>query len=280
MKVVGDYAWERCVGRGWIPPTEDIDVFQHKRYAPHVEWAKASRRREVQSMDRSTVPSEYLRSIVIGWGADPARVQVIYNALDADNYALNQTRSEARTELGWDQHGRYLVTAARLTAWKGVDYVIEALTCVPDITVVVAGDGPQFEALRRQASDRQVADRVLFQGKVPHERLALLLRAADYLLLYSGYEGLSHTILEALNAGTPVIASERGGNPEIIRDGENGLLVPHPDRDALIAALQQAFVGDTPARLAAGTARGLERFSWPSLVEQTVRVLGEVGSVK
>jgi glycosyltransferase involved in cell wall biosynthesis len=123
-----------------------------------------------------------------------------------------------------------------------------------------------------------VADRVEFLGKIPREQLALYLRAADYLVLYSGYEGLSHTILEALHAGTPVIASNRGGNPEIVRDGENGLLVPHPDLGALVVALQRAFEDDLPQRLAAGTATGLERFSWPCLVEQTVRALSEVAA--
>src|SRR5258707_5490877 len=55
MKVVGDYAWERCVNKGWIPATEDIDLFQSRRYNLLVEWFKASRRREVQAMDRIIV---------------------------------------------------------------------------------------------------------------------------------------------------------------------------------------------------------------------------------
>jgi glycosyltransferase involved in cell wall biosynthesis len=56
--------------------------------------------------------------------------------------------------------------------------------------------------------------------------MALYFRSADYTVLYSGYEGLSHTLLESLLAGTPVIASNKGGNPEVVRHGENGLLVP------------------------------------------------------
>jgi glycosyltransferase involved in cell wall biosynthesis len=102
------------------------------------------------------------------------------------------------------------------------------------------------------------------------------MRAADYLAIYSGYEGLSHTILEALYAGTPVIASDRGGNPEIVRDGVNGLLVKHPDLDALVAGLCRAFEGDFQPRLAANTRYGLERFAWPALVDQTTQVLTEV----
>jgi glycosyltransferase involved in cell wall biosynthesis len=273
MKVVGDYAWERCVNRGWIPPDEDIDRFQSKRYDLRVEWYKANRVREVRAMDRIIVPSDYLRRMVVGWGADPGRVQVIYNALEAGYYAPESSRDEARARLGWTADGHYLVTVARLTAWKGVDLLIDALAQVPGLTLVIAGDGPQYGALQAQATAQGVADRVVFLGKVPHDKVALYLRAADYLALYSGYEGLSHTILEALYSGTPVIASARGGNPETIRDGENGLLVKHPDLEALIAALRRAFEGDTQRRLAAGTSKGLERFNWQSLVEQTVEAL-------
>ena len=276
MKVVGDYAWERCVNHGWIPPTEDIDEFQKRHYAPHIEWFKGSRRREVQRMDRVIVPSEYLRQMVIGWGADPQRVQVIYNALDASNYKLTLSRDEARQQLGWSLQDHYLLTVARLTAWKGVDYLIDALVQLPDLRLVVAGDGPQLNALQSYAAERGVADRITFLGKVPHDRIPLYMRAVDYLVLYSGYEGLSHTILEALHAGTPVIASKRGGNPEIVRDGENGLLVKHPDLEALVQALKRAFTGDLPRQLAANTRQGLDRFAWPQLVEQTVASLCEV----
>ncbi len=274
MKVVGDYAWERCVNRGWVPPTEDIDVFQTRRYGPAVEWYKRSRAREVQRMNRIIVPSDYLRRMVIGWGAKPENVQVIYNALDSEHYGTPLTQAEARAQLGWAAEGRYLLTAARLTPWKGVDYAIDALARVPALKLVVAGDGPQQEALQARAVERQIADRVLFVGKVKHEQMPIYMRAADYFLLYSGYEGLSHVILEALYAGTPVIASNRGGNPETVQDGVNGLLVKHPDVEALSAALRRAFEGDLPRQLALGTSAGLERFSWNALVAQTVNALG------
>ena len=269
MKIVGDYAWERSVNRGLIPPNEDIDAFQKRRYGPLVEWFKASRAQEAQQMDHVIVPSNYLREMVIGWGVLPARVQVIYNALEVDQYAPTLSQAEAQTQLGWS--GRYLVTLARLTAWKGVDMLIDALARVPDIKLVVLGDGPQWESLRARAAP--LGDRVLFLGKVPHDRVPLYLRAADYFALYSGYEGLSHSILEALYAGTPVIASNRGGNPETVRDGVNGLLVAHPDLDALTDTIRRAFDGDLRAKLAANTRIGLERFSWPDLVEQTVKTL-------
>src|SRR5205085_12486042 len=114
MKVVGDYAWERCVNKGWIPPTEDIDVFQTKRYTPLVEYFKASRGREVKAMDRVIGPSNYLRQMVIGWGAEPSRVQVIYNALEVSHVRPEISKAEARQQVGWPVDVPYLVTAARL----------------------------------------------------------------------------------------------------------------------------------------------------------------------
>lgn len=275
MKVVGDYAWERCVNRGFVPQTEDIDQFQHKRYDARVEFFKWARAREVRHVDQIIVPSQYLRQMVIGWGADPSRVQVIYNALEREAQNAPISKQQARQQLGWDANGHYLLTVARLTAWKGIDHLIDALPHVPNITLVVAGDGPDRGRLEARA--KQNGANVRFLGKVPHEQIDLHMRAADYMTLYSGYEGLSHTILESLYAGTPVIASARGGNGEIISDGVNGLLVKHPDVEALIAALKRAFEDDLPARLAARTSEGLDRFRWSTLVEQTVATLESHG---
>ena len=80
-----------------------------------------------------------------------------------------------------------------------------------------------------------------FLGNISRERMAVYMKAADYLALYSGYEGLSHTLLESLRAGTPVIASDKGGNPEVVQHGINGLLVPYVDVEALTAAITEAL---------------------------------------
>ena len=80
-------------------------------------------------------------------------------------------------------------------------------------------------------------------------------------------------LLESLQAGTPVIASDKGGNPEIVAHGVNGLLVPYVSVDALADALRDALSGETRAQLAARTGDGLERFAWDALVAQTVALL-------
>lgn len=277
LKVVGDLAWERAVNKGWILPTEDIDAFQHRKYPPRVALLQRQRAREVRRYARVIVPSAYLRQMVIGWGALPERVQVIYNALPPGAHTPDASQSDARDHLGLDA-GPLLLTVARLTPWKGIDHLITALAAVPDARLLIAGDGPDDERLRAHAAAQgdAVAARVTFLGRVPRERLALYFRAADYTVLYSGYEGLSHTLLESLLAGTPVIASDKGGNPEVVQHGQNGLLVPYSDVPALAAALQAAFSGDMRARLAAHTGAGLERFRWDTLVAQTAALLEAV----
>jgi glycosyltransferase involved in cell wall biosynthesis len=274
LKVVGDLAWERAVNKGWVPPTEDIDAFQTGRYDLRVRLVQAQRAREVQHADRVIVPSRYLRDMVLGWGAPPDRVRVIYNALAPDAEASALTQAEARAALGLDA-GPLLLTAARLVPWKGIDHLIRAIAPLRDVRLLVAGDGPSEESLRALAAAEGVADRVTFLGQVPHERLALYFRAADYTALYSGYEGLPHVLLESLLAGTPVIASDKGGNPEVVRHAENGLLAPYASVEALVDTLRVAFSGDTRTRLAAQCGEGLDRFDWAAMVEATIGLLEE-----
>lgn len=274
LKIVGDIAWERAIRRGWIAPTEDIDDFQTRRYSLPVSADKTRRAREVRRMDGVIVPSEYLRRMVVGWGANPAKVHVVYNALPPDTAAPALSQSDARRQLGLSDEPLVL-TVGRVLPWKGVDHLCAALGHVPDVRLLVAGDGPALAAAQAQAVASGVQDRVTFLGHVGRDRMPLYMKAADYVALYSGYEGLSHTLLESLRAGTPVIASDKGGNPEVVRHGVNGLLVPYVNVEALVAALSEAFQPGKRDLLAANAHVGMERFDFTRMVEQTATTLRE-----
>ena len=271
-KIVGDQAWERSIRRGWIPPDEDIDRFQQRRYGGKVEAQKAARTHELRRAHRVIVPCDWLRRMVLGWGVAPALVQVIPNALPPLASPAATDQAAAREQLGLDERP-LLVTAARLNPWKGVDRLLRALTQAPQFQLIVAGDGPQLAALQRQTVQLQLEPRVRFMGQIPRPQLALYMQAADWFVLYSGYEGLSHSLLESLRAGTPVIASDKCGNPEVVRHEHNGLLVPWPDDEALAAALQQALQPGLRKALARNTQDGLERFSFARMVAQTDALL-------
>jgi glycosyltransferase involved in cell wall biosynthesis len=272
LKIVGDQAWERAVRRGWIASTEDVDVFQTRAYHPIVQWQKARRSREVRSVDQVIVPSQYLKQMVAGWGVDPDRIQVIYNALPpAENASLSQ--SVARERLGLVADTPIVFTAARLKPWKGVDHLIRAVQHVPDVCLIIAGEGPMRAELEHLTVQLNLTLRVTFLGQVSREAVHLYMQAADYFALYSGYEGLPHAALESLRAGTPVIASDKGGNPEVITHNVNGLLVPYVNVEALTAALHTAFQPGKRAGLAANTAAGLDRFDFKQMVLATEKVL-------
>lgn len=269
IKIVGDRAWERAIERGLIPPETGIDDFQQNRFSPFVEYLKRSRSRQVAAMDAVIVPSDYLAQMVRGWGIPAARIHRIYNALPPP-VDIPQTRAELRAELNLPD-APVLLTAARLKPWKGIDHIIAALTKLPDVHLIVAGDGDDLPRLKSLAAP--LGERVHFAGYLDRAVLYRYMRAVDYFVLYTGYEGLPHTALESLRLGTPVIASDMGGNPEVVKHDVNGLLVPYVDRDALTAAFEHTFTGSTRERLSAATLKTLKPFEFQTMLNKTEEIL-------
>jgi glycosyltransferase involved in cell wall biosynthesis len=269
LKIVGDPTWERCIRKGWIAPTTDIDAFQHTQAQGVVAQQIASRNRQVNAMTHIIVPSEYLKHMVMGWGVPSERISVVYNALPSMSGEA-RTQAQARQHLGLGNYPM-LLTAARLTPWKGVDHLITALRDIPDVRLFVAGDGEELPRLREMA--QALGERVVFLGRLARETLYEYMQASDYFVLYSGYEGLAHTLLESLRVGTPLIASAKGGNLEVVQDGMNGFLVPYVDVTALRQTLINAFSHGMRPRLSANTHLGMERFTFDYMVEATDKVL-------
>ena len=267
IKIVGDQAWERCVRKGWIPPQISIDEFQGFPGDARVRWQKRARTRQVRAMDAVIVPSQYLKQLVASWGIEPAKIHVIHNALLPPT-APSQSRSDIRADLGWPD-APTLISVARLQPWKGIDHLITAISGMPEMRLIVVGGGP--DQSRLEALAQPLGDRVAFTGQLASHEAQRLMAAADGLALYSGYEGLSHTLLESLHLGTPVLASEVGGNSEIVSHGVNGVLVPHVDMAALRQGIQQLL--ERRDEYAANCRSGLERFSFRKMAGETDALL-------
>lgn len=216
MKVVGDLAWERAAGQGWT--ADDFETFQKRRYGLRIELLKALRSWWTRRADRVIVPSSYLAQWVEGWGVPKDRLVLIYNAVEPRD-GVEPLPVPLKTPIK-------AVTVGRLIPLKRVDGLLEALKELPDLGLVVVGDGPERPRLERLARDLGVSDRVYFAGQRSKKEALGLMAACDLFVLNSAHEGLPYVVLEAMALGLPVVATAVGGTPEVVRDGETGLLVP------------------------------------------------------
>ena len=276
LKVVGDFAWEYATRHRLIPTGTSIDQFQRRRFGWRVERIRQLQSWYARRADLLITPSQYLAHLVTGWGVERGRVRIVENAPVPSSPP--PPRDVTREQLGLGAGDLVVVTIARLAPWKGIDVLIQALALAreraPRLRLLVVGEGEMRQRLEELA--RPLGTAVTFTGQVSHARALALLEAGDALALVSSYEGLSHVLLEAMEARRPIIASAVGGNRELIRDGENGLLVPYGALEPLADAMVR--LAEEPAlRQGLAIAAGAEADSraWPRLVEATLEVFQE-----
>jgi glycosyltransferase involved in cell wall biosynthesis len=274
VKLVADEAFERERRSGRFAGT--LEEFQAAGGGLRVRALRATRTTALRRARRVVVPSAYLREIAIGWGLSPDRVTVIPNPAPA--LPAVPSREEARAALGID--GFAIATAGRLTAQKALGDALAAVERVGDVELLVLGDGPERASLEQRVVSLGLTERVRFLGAGSRDDVIRLFRAADVALLTSAWENLPHTLLEALAVGTPVIATAVGGIPEVVRDGENGILVPAGDIGAMAFAIERVARDDALRRtLVSAAAASVEELSEPRILQRIVRaIVGEVGA--
>ncbi|MBU1292544.1 glycosyltransferase family 4 protein [Patescibacteria group bacterium] len=268
VKIVGDYAWEQGKQRFGVHQPLDEFVRTTQR-SPGVVFFQKVQLWVARQARVVLVPSEYLKGIVGLWGIPLEHVRVVFNAVSIvkpgivpDSAALSRPR---------------IVSVGRLVPWKGMGGIIDAMVKVrekfPAASLTIAGDGPDKKDLERYASAR-LKSAFTFTGALPHEDVLALLREADVFAINSSYEGLSHLLIEAQMIGTPTVATNVGGNPEVISNGENGLLVTSGDREELADAI--TTLAENTEVAAAFHVRAKEqsvRFSVKAMLDGTKRVL-------
>jgi glycosyltransferase involved in cell wall biosynthesis len=236
VKLVSDEVFERETRSGRYRGT--LDEFQEVGGA-RIRFLRSTRDAALRGARHVFCPSAYLRGVALSWGLDPEHVSVLPNP--APEIPVMPSRDELRREFGFD--GDVLVFAGRLSPQKALGVALEAIADVPGVKLVVAGDGPERLALERRTDELGLRGQVRFLGSVPRETVLRLFKAADASVLSSAWENFPHTVVEALAVGCPVIATAVGGVPEVVRDGENGLLVPPGDSDALAGAIMRFISG-------------------------------------
>ncbi|KQW52511.1 hypothetical protein ASC77_24350 [Nocardioides sp. Root1257] len=208
-------------------------------------------------------------------GVDERRLRVVENAVPPPVFRPGGS-DQVRDELGLTGPMPVVLCVARLASPKRVDLLLDAWTDVPDVTLLVVGDGPDREALERRAAPS--GDRVRFLGE--RRDVDRLLGAADLLVLPSDREGLPMAVLEAMAAGVPVVASAVGGIPQLGADVVE--LVAEPRPEAFAAAVRRVLDDQDRYRAMATAGRDLvdQRFSSSRMQSGYALVFEDVQKVR
>ena len=274
------YAATACL----LAPPRRVVFTEHGRHQPdRLRLRRAACNQALRPITAAyTAVSEFTRDSLVTFERMPhARIEVIYNGVDTDDPGI--ARAEARQRLGLPATARVVLSVGRMDRVKDFGTLVRAmvptLVEVPDALLLIAGDGDRTYAddLRRQAETLGIARRVQLLGS--RDDVPVLLAACDVFALTSVTEATSMTILEAMRAARPVVATDVGGNHELVAPGVTGLLAPAGDVARVADALVDLLAAPAQAaRLgAAGRARLLARFGLPRALDAYRRLYRRVG---
>jgi glycosyltransferase involved in cell wall biosynthesis len=237
--------------------------------------ALVAKLREVfRDADQVITVSDSLRQLAYSLGLPEARGQVVGNGVDADRFTP-VPQVEARQRFGLPDAARVLITVGGLVERKGFHRVIACLPTLlekhPDLHYLVVGgacpEGDMTQTLKDQVAQLGLTERVHFLGPISPDDLKWPLSAADIFVLSTRNEGWANVILEAMACGVPVVASDVGGNAEVVSSPELGVIMPFDDPAALTAALDRALIRSWNPQAIRAYA---EENSWDNRVETLV----------
>ena len=261
-------------GDVYVNPAQGYDFPTRWYVRPPLRWT-------LRSATALTAITEDCRRHALRAGAPESAIRVVYNGTDLRRFSPEEGGASP-LEL---QYGPHMVFACRqLFPRKGIRFLIEAAARikprVPDLTVVIAGDGferPELEALARRLG---IGADVTFLGWVPNTGLPSYYRAAAISVIPSLEEGFGIPAAEAMGCETPVVASDAGGLPEVVEHGVTGLVVPRGDVDALASAMESLLADPIRRRRmgVAGRERALRLFDWDRTAEQFEHLYHDIGA--
>lgn len=209
-------------------------------------------------------------------GVPESRLSLIDNAIALDDYQFDVTRRDAKRTLGFDPDRPLVVAVGRLSDEKGFDLLIDAVADLIDagrnVQLAIAGDGGFRQPLQQRIEASGHSERIKLLGFVGDPRYVY--RAGDLYVLSSYREGLPNVVLEAMAMQLPVVSTRIAGMPDLVVDGENGLLVPTGDAFAIRSAIETVLDdSQRSARLATAGRRTVEdRFSFAARMNRIAGV--------
>lgn len=228
IRVAGDSVWEQAVQKYGVK--EGIDDFQKKKYGKRIELKRKIQRFVVGRADAIITPSIYFKKVVSRWVKNPDKIYVIYNGIELE---------KLKTFVADRKKDKIIFSIGRLVPWKGFDVLIELMPDLPDWRLVIVGDGPDKKKLEKLINRLNLRKGVDLAGSMPRGKLLKYLDKAKVLVLNTSFESFSFQIVEAMNLGVPVVATNIGNLSEIINNGKEGILVEPNNKSQIIEAIKK-----------------------------------------
>lgn len=223
-KIVGDPVWERAYNQK--KTFETFDNFQDNKHKLMIEIQKLSRNWSINSAELIITPSDNLKNFVKGIGFKNKIIK-INNGVDI---TPNEDQTSSKSDIN-------IIIISRLVVQKNIDLVIRAFKILNDknLKLNIIGEGGEFNNLQKLIHDLGVQDNVKILGKIHNDKINDFLKTSDLFIQASNYEGLPHSLLEAINYSVPILSTEVGGCKDLINNGERGFIISLPPDKNLIA---------------------------------------------
>ncbi len=228
-----------------------------------IRWA-------AQRAAKSITVCEALRSSMADLGIDAERIVALRNGVDLERFSPVD-RAEQRAALGLN--GFTLMSVGYLIPRKAHHLIIEALPALPDTRLLIAGEGPEKENLTRLAQELGVANHVTMLGALPQTELRNYYGAVDALVLASSREGWANVLLESMACGTPVVASNVWGTPEVVASPAAGVLMEERTARGVAQAVER-LRAHYPQH--AATRAYAEGFSWDDTTQRQIALFQQI----
>ena len=216
-KIVGDPVWERVYNKNLID--ESFDDFQENNHGLSISLQKMIRNWSINKSNLIITPSQHLKNFIDKIGFDK-NIFVINNGVNIEQH----------NKVVLENNIIQLLVVSRLVSQKNIDSIIKAVKVMENENIIlnIVGDGSEINNLKLLVKKYELDKKINFIGKIENTKLNEYLKNADIFIQASNYEGLPHSILEAINYEIPILSTEVGGCSVLLNKGERGYIIPMP----------------------------------------------------
>ena len=216
-KIVGDPVWERVYNKNLID--ESFDDFQENNHGLSISLQKIIRNWSINKSDLIITPSQHLKNFIDKIGFDK-NIFVINNGVNIEQH----------NKVVLENNIIQLLVVSRLVSQKNIDSIIKAVKVMENENIIlnIVGDGSEINNLKLLVKKYELDKKINFIGKIENTKLNEYLKNADIFIQASNYEGLPHSILEAMNFEIPILSTDVGGCSVLLNNGERGYIIPMP----------------------------------------------------